>query len=225
MLEINYKKNIVIINPTEAKNLGIIKNFTREIIIDNNIVSIVWPRTNKVSKILSAISLKGDLMLKTKDNPNAKKYYKLCSNKENNFRRIIDLEIINGSKTTNNVKLNNLKMHQTDYKSNFILKSDKTISNLQQEHIDEKFNNFFEKNNLEVNHQNAQEIQEEIFDMNPIRRLSLDYKILGEEFLSIYEVTPEDQIKSLFNDVNNKLESLDNLPYVEIMNKNNSINN
>lgn len=225
MFENTYRKTIAIIKPEDAKDLGIIKNYTNEIIINDQVVEVVWPSTNKLSKILSTIALKNDLILKTADDPNAKKYYKPYSNKENNFRRIIDLEIINGSKTTNNIKLNDLKMHQTDYKSNFILKSDKTISDLKQQHIEEKFNNFFDKQQPETNQQSLQETQEEIFDMNPIRRMSLDYKTLGNKFIELYEITPEDQLKGLFNDVDTKLVGYDGLPYIEVMYKNNNNNN
>lgn len=116
-------------------------------------------------------------------------------------------------------------MHQTDYKSNFILKSEKTISDLKQQHIEEKFSNFFGKQQ-QVKQQSPQEtVQEEAFDMNPIRKMSLDYKILGDKFLEIYEVTPEDQIRVLFNDVDTKLVDLKGLPYIEIMYKNNNDNN
>lgn len=225
MFENTYRKTIAIINPEDAKDLGIIKNYTNEILVNDSPVEVVWPNTNKLSKILSAVALKSDLILKTENDPNAKKYYKPYSNKESNFRRIIDLEIINGSKTTNNIKLNDLKMHQTDYKSNFILKSEKTISDLKQQHIEEKFSNFFGKQQ-QVKQQSPQEtVQEEAFDMNPIRKMSLDYKILGDKFLEIYEVTPEDQIRVLFNDVDTKLVDLKGLPYIEIMYKNNNDNN
>lgn len=218
MFENSYRKTVVIIKPEDAKDLGIIKNYTSEIIVNNSPVQVVWPRTNKLSKILSAVALKNDLMLKTENNPNAKKYYKSFSNKENNFRRIIDLEIINGSKTTNNIKLNDLKMSNIDYKSSFILKSNKTFSDLKQQHIEEKFSNFFDKQNQKTKHE-QEEIQEEIFDMNPIRRMSLDYITFGDKFLELYEVTPEDQLKNLFNDTDTKLVGLDRLPYIEIMYK------
>lgn len=225
MFENTYRKTIAIIKPEDAKDLGIIKNYTSEIIVNDVPVEVVWPRTNRLSKILSSVALKNDLMLKTEEDPNAKKYYKPCSNRENNFRRIIDLEIINGSKTTNHIKLNDLKMHQTDYQSSFILKSDKTISDLNQQHIEEKFNNFFDIQEPEISQQPTQEVQEEIFDMNPIRKMSLDYKTFGDQFLELYEITPEDQLKVLFNDVNTKLIGLDGLSYIEVMYKNNDGNN
>lgn len=215
------KKNVIMIDPGDAVNMGIIKDHTSEVFIDNEMVKVIWPDKSKINHFLSTQALKKDLILKTFNDPTAKKYYKTISNKYYNFRRIIDLEIISCGKTTNNVKLNSLKKQDTTYKSNYILKSDKTISNLKQKHINEEFNNFFSNNNKQVNQiKNSDVVSageiEEFFDMNQIRKLSLDYNILGDRFLKLFEIAPSDQLPILFKEVENKLVGLDNEPFVEV---------
>lgn len=55
--------------------------------------------------------------------------------------------------------------------------------------------------------------------MNPIRKMSVDYKVLGDQFLELFENTLPEDLPGIFKNINNKLTSHDNQALVEVLYK------
>lgn len=174
------KKSVIMIKPKDATNVGIIKNSTKKVVIDDALVEVFWPDRSEIKHFLTANALKRDLVLKTLSDPIAKKYYKLDSNKNANFRRIVSLDVLDEYKVST-------KQIKTTKISSSIVTENK--------------------------------IDDTLFDMNPIRRMSIDYKVLGDKFLKLFENTLPEELPNIFKDINNKLVGLDNQALVEVLYK------
>ncbi len=174
------KKSVIMIKPKDATNMGIIKNSTKNVVINDALVDVFWPDRSEIKCFLTTNALKRDLVLKTLSDPIAKKYYKLDSNKNANFRRIISLDVLDEYKTST-------KQIKTTKISSSVVTENKVDDNL--------------------------------FDMNPIRKMSIDYKVLGDKFLKLFENTLPKELPNIFKDINNKLVSLDNQELVEVLYK------
>lgn len=202
--------NHLILDSDYAHKIGLLKNQTKSIFINGKKVNVYWPKTSQLNSILNSNTLKNDLHSKVDSNPNAKRYYKQSTNKEINFRRVIDLEILS-SRISTNTKLNNLKIHDVDHNSSYILTSEKMISTLKKRRIKNEFNDFFDVDKKLDNNENL--ISD--FEVNKIRKMACDYKILGNNFLKMFASAPSSEIPSLFNSVKHKL-IINNKPMIEV---------
>lgn len=174
------KKSVIMIKPKDATNMGIIKNSTKKVVINDALVEVFWPDRSEIKHFLTTNALKRDLVLKTLSDPIAKKYYKLESNKNANFRRIINLDVLDEYKAST-------KQIKTTKISSSVVTENK--------------------------------VEDDLFDMNPIRKMSIDYKVLGDKFLKLFEDTSPEELPDIFKDINNKLVSLDNQALVEVLYK------
>ncbi len=174
------KKSVIMIKPKDATNMGIIKNSTKKVVINDTLVEVFWPDRSEIQHFLTSNALKRDLVLKTMSDPTAKKYYRLNSNKNANFRRIISLDVLDeykaSTKQIKTTKISSAKAPEND-------------------------------------------IDDDLFDMNPIRKMSVDYKVLGDQFLELFENTLPEDLPGIFKNINNKLTSHDNQALVEVLYK------
>lgn len=174
------KKSVIMIKPKDATNMGIIKNSTKKVVINDTLVEVFWPDRSEIKHFLTSNALKRDLVLKTMSDPTAKKYYRLNSNKNANFRRIISLDVLDeynaSTKQIKTTKISSAKAPEND-------------------------------------------IDDDLFDMNPIRKMSVDYKVLGDQFLELFENTLPEDLPGIFKNINNKLTSHDNQALVEVLYK------
>lgn len=175
------KKSVIMIKPKDATNMGIIKNSTKKVVIDDTVVEVFWPSRSEIQHFLTSNALKRDLVLKTMSDPTAKKYYRLNSNKNANFRRIISLDVLDEYKASTKQQIKTTKISSAKAPEN--------------------------------------DLDDELFDMNPIRKMSVDYKVLGDQFLELFENTLPEDLPGIFKDINNKLTSHDNQALVEVLYK------
>lgn len=174
------KKSVIMIKPKDATNMGIIKNSTKKVVINDTLVEVFWPDRSEIKHFLTSNALKRDLVLKTISDPTAKKYYRLNSNKNANFRRIISLDVLDEYKASTKQ-----------------IKTTKISSAIATENYTD----------------------DDLFDMNPIRKMSVDYKVLGDQFLELFENTLPEDLPGIFKNINNKLTSHDNQALVEVLYK------
>ena len=159
--------------------MGILKS-NKKVVINDTLVEVFWQDRSEIKHFLTSNALKRDLVLKTMSDPTAKKYYRLNSNKNANFRRIISLDVLDeykaSTKQIKTTKISSAKAPEND-------------------------------------------LDNELFDMNPIRKMSVDYKVLGDQFLELFENTLPEDLPGIFKNINNKLTSHDNQALVEVLYK------